>query len=114
MYRKKYKLRTSISVNTGITGESVERKIERMVNNGEPMENALENVPLIYTDKKEGVGAGYNIKTDRFEVAVDAVDKVNKGKIAKREGKAKAEAAAKGKSDVEDSGAESIDGGKSD
>lgn len=34
--------------------------------------------PTIYTEKKDGVLPEYDIRTDRFEVAIDAIDKINK------------------------------------
>nr|DAL82407.1 MAG TPA: hypothetical protein [Microviridae sp.] len=33
--------------------------------------------PTIYTEKKDGVMPEYDIRTDRFEVAIDAIDKIN-------------------------------------
>lgn len=65
-----------------LEGESIEDKIKRIVNNKEPIKDGA---PLIYTDRKDGVKEAYNIRTDRFEVAINAMDKVNKAKIAKRD-----------------------------
>jgi len=45
------------------------------------------------------VEAGYNIKTDRFEIAVEAMDKVAKSNIAKRDNQPKMEIV---KDDVKD------------
>ncbi|MEM0173216.1 MAG: hypothetical protein QXI16_01765 [Sulfolobaceae archaeon] len=39
---------------------------------------------MIYTNRKDGVLPGYNIRTDRFDVAIDAMDKVAMSKLAKR------------------------------
>lgn len=68
------------------TAESIEQKVHRIMTNKEPIKDGA---PVIYTDRKDGVLAGYNIRTDRFEVAVDAMDKVTKSKIARRENPAK-------------------------
>lgn len=84
MYRQNRMQETSIEVNESIEGETIEQKIERVVNNKEPISDGA---PLIYTERKDGVGAGYNIRTDRFEVAVDAMDAVSKSHTAKRQGK---------------------------
>lgn len=49
--------------------------------------------PTIYTEKKDGVMPEYDIRTDRFEVALDAIDKINKSaadKIAKNKGETEA------------------------
>lgn len=45
--------------------------------------------PTIYTEKSDGVMPEYDIRTDRFEVAIDAVDKINQStasQIAKNKG----------------------------
>lgn len=83
MYRKTLSTKTSIQINTSTEGESLEQKIERVVNNGEPI---TDGAPIIYTERKDGVLAGYDIRTDRFEVALDAMNKVAGAKIAKRDG----------------------------
>lgn len=49
--------------------------------------------PTIYTEKKDGVLPEYDIRTDRFEVAIDAVDKINQSaasQIAKNKGETEA------------------------
>ena len=52
------------------------------MNNQEPITDAVQN---IYTEKKDGVQAAYNIRTDRFEIAAEAMDVLTKTEIAKRE-----------------------------
>lgn len=45
--------------------------------------------PTIYTEKKDGVQPEYDIRTDRFEIAIDAMDKINQSaasQIAKSRG----------------------------
>lgn len=45
--------------------------------------------PTIYTEKKDGVKPEFDIRTDRFEVAIDAIDKINQSvadQIAKNKG----------------------------
>jgi|SaaInlV_120m_DNA_3_1039746.scaffolds.fasta_scaffold04878_7 hypothetical protein len=63
-------------------GETIEEKVERVVNNGDPIEDGA---PRIYTERKDGVGAQYDIRTDRWEIAVDAMDAVVGSYKAKRE-----------------------------
>lgn len=49
--------------------------------------------PTIYTEKKDGVLPEYDIRTDRFEVAIDAMDKINQSAanhIAKSKGETEA------------------------
>lgn len=85
MKPRKIKNKTSLSVNESTEGETIETKIERIVNNKEPIKDGA---PLIYTERAEGVKAGYNIKTDRWEIAIDGTDKIQKSLNAKRENKA--------------------------
>lgn len=58
--------------------------MRKVTTSGEPIENVA---PLIYTERKEGVLAETNIRTDRFEVAQQAMDAVSRSYAAKREGK---------------------------
>ena len=67
-----------------LEGEPIEWKIERIVSNKEPISDGA---PSIFTERKEGVVAAYNIRTDRFEVAAEAMDKVAGSIQAKRDGK---------------------------
>lgn len=49
--------------------------------------------PTIYTEKKDGVQPEFDIRTDRFEVAIDAIDKINQSaanQIAKSKGETEA------------------------
>ena len=41
-------------------------------------------MPIIYTEKKDGVLPAYNIRTDRFDLAIDAFDKIEMEGIAKK------------------------------
>lgn len=82
MYRKQYTNETTLEVNTSIEGETLEEKIERITNNGEPI---TDGAPMIYTERKQGVLPEYDPRTDRFEIAIEAMDKVTSSKIAKRE-----------------------------
>lgn len=86
MYNKQKATRTTITKNSSYEGESLEVKIMRIVNNKEPIKDGA---PAIYTERKEGVMPSYNIRTDRFEAAIDAMDKVDKTHKAKREERAK-------------------------
>ena len=49
--------------------------------NKEPI---TEGAPLLYTERKDGVDPGYNPRTDKWEIATDAMDKASKSKLAKR------------------------------
>lgn len=97
-------------------GETIEVKMERILSNKEPI---TDGAPEIYTDKADGVGAQYNIRTDRWELATEAMDLKNRNDIAKATAKAqKVDKKAETKSDAKvidikskkDGGAESING----
>lgn len=82
MYKITKPIKTTLKRNTSYKGETIEQKIERIVNNKEPISDGA---PLIYTERNDGVLPAYDIRTDRFEIAVDAMDKVSKTYKAKRE-----------------------------
>lgn len=86
MYKHKmspYTPEQRLWVNESVEGESIENKIERMINNREPMSEP--GVGLLFTAREDGVLAETDIRTDRFEIAVEAADKIQKSHIAKRE-----------------------------
>ena len=82
MYTKNVMKKTTISYNETVEGETIENKVRRILENKEPIKDGA---PLIYTERKNGVMPEYNVKTDRFEVAVIAMDAVAKSHLAKRE-----------------------------
>ena len=76
-------------------GEYIEEKVRRIVDNGEPIEDGA---PIVYTERKDGVRPEYNIRTDRWDIAQEAMEQVQQGKskiiamnIAKKEGKPQTE-----------------------
>ena len=79
MYRYNTNKPTKMRVNTSIEGETIEMKVRRIVDNKEPI---TDGAPLIYGPKGK-IMAGHNIRTDRFEIAVEATDAINKATIAK-------------------------------
>jgi len=98
MYKKPKYHQTQLEVNTSVTGETLETKIERILNNKEPIKDGA---PILYTERKQGVLASTNIRTDRWEVAVDAMDKVDKSYKARREERQKMKEADKPATDGE-------------
>lgn len=63
--------------------DSLERKLEKMVMTGEDV-TKNNTSPLIYTPKADGVGAAYNIRTDRFEEANKALQRASESKKRQR------------------------------
>lgn len=68
-------------------GESIETKCARILQDKEPI---TDTAPIIYTAKEDGVLPAYNIRTDRFDIAMDAYDKITRAS-AKKEMAPKAE-----------------------
>lgn len=80
--------------NPDLTYEAEPREVKlRKIISGETsnMEDGV--FPTIYTEKKDGVQPEFDIRTDRFEVAIDAIDKINQSvanQIAKSKGETEA------------------------
>lgn len=53
-------------------GETIEEKVRRIVDNNEPISDGA---PMIYTPKEDGVWASCNIRTDRWEIAQEAMSR---------------------------------------
>lgn len=103
-YKKQTMQPNKLLRNTSTEGETIELKIERIVNNKEPIKDGA---PIIYTERKEGIRPSTNIRTDRFEIALDATEKIQKSYQARREENAKKK---EPKSTEKDSKAEPIPG----
>lgn len=82
MYTKQKAEKTSIRRNKVVEGEMLETRLKRIVTGKEPLEQA---VPLIYNERKEGVVADYDIRTDRWPIAAEAGDMVARANESKRE-----------------------------
>lgn len=76
---------TLINCNDSYEAESIEEKMRKVLANQEPIEQAA---PNIYTERKEGVLPAYDIRTDRFEIAIDAADRITAAVEAKRQERA--------------------------
>ena len=61
-------------------GESIEAKVKRITENNEPI---TDGAPIIYTNREDGVLPAYNIRTDRWDIAQQAMDAVNQANLAK-------------------------------
>lgn len=90
MQRPKFIPTTSMEVNETYEGVSIEEKI-RMKLDGVATEGADidDSIPIIYTDKSAGVMAETDIRTDRFEVARVAMEKMQYAEAQKAAKRAK-------------------------
>lgn len=87
MYKIGKRIKSQMATGMLTKGETIEQKMERIVTNKEPIKDGA---PEIYTEKKDGVLQAYNIRTDRWEVACEAMDVATKSQTAKATEKAKA------------------------
>lgn len=80
--------------NPKLTYQAEPREVKlRKIINGESNDMEDGVFPTIYTEKKNGVQPEFDIRTDRFEVAIDAMDKINQSvanQIAKNRGETEA------------------------
>lgn len=60
--------------------ESIEMKVRRIMDENEPI---TDGAPIIYTPYEDGVKPEYNIRTDRWQVAIEAMDKVSNYEASK-------------------------------
>lgn len=81
MYRTPVMEKSSLSINESIQGEPIEHKLDRIVTNGEGVE---EGAPAIYTERKDGVLPAYDIRTDKWDVALDAMGAIHDQNLNKR------------------------------
>lgn len=68
MYKKNRLPKTDLRINHSFEGETIENKIVRIINNKEPIKDAT---PQIYTERKDGVRPEFDIRTDKFEQAIE-------------------------------------------
>lgn len=81
MKGRNYKTRYLMIGNSkGSEGETIETKVARIVQNKEPI---TDGAPMIYTEKEQGVLPEYDIRTDKWEIAQNAMDVVHATNIAK-------------------------------
>ena len=60
-------------------GETSIKKIQRILDENEPL---TDGAPMIYTPKQAGVRDDCNIRTDKWALAMDAMDRVNAYKLS--------------------------------
>lgn len=73
--------KTVLKINNSVEGENIETVVLRITTTKEPIGESAE---IIYTERKDGVLPQYDIRTDRFDVALDAMERYSGAKRAKR------------------------------
>ena len=69
-------LKTGFS-NETYEGESIEKKCARMIENNEPI---TDGAPLVYTERADGVRPEFNVRTDKWDIAQESMEKVSEAK----------------------------------
>ena len=59
--------------------ESIETKVRRIMDENEPI---TAGAPIIYTPKEDGVKPEFDIRTDKWQIAINAMDRVNAYKLS--------------------------------
>ena len=79
-------------------GETLIKKCQRILDEGEPL---TDGAPMIYTPKQAGVRDDCNVRTDKWALAMDAMDRVNNYKLNEYLKKGEAEAPKKAEGQTE-------------
>ena len=59
-------------------GETLIKKCQRIIDEGEPL---TDGAPTIYTPKQAGVKPECNVRADKWDIAMNAMDQVNSYKL---------------------------------
>lgn len=78
------RFRTTLLVNKSVAGKTIEKRIEKMMQQNQPIEA---EVGLVYAEGEDtGIHPAYDIRTDRFELALKMKDTATKTDTAKAGG----------------------------
>lgn len=82
------------------SGETLIKKCQRILDEGEPL---TDGAPMIYTPKQAGVKPECNVRTDKWDIAMEAMDRVNNYKLTEylKEGKTEAPTKTEGQKEGE-------------
>lgn len=83
MKKVKVPIKSLIKSTDAYECDRLELKLRRLIESKEPIDENV-TVPLVYTERKEGVLPAYDIRTDRFDLAIMAMDAANRMRDAKR------------------------------
>lgn len=79
---KMFPSRISTTLSKEMEAKSLEEQLRAALEGKEPIK--IDQTNLAYTERKNGVMPMYDIRTDRWEIALKASTKVNKSNAAKR------------------------------
>lgn len=81
MKRGTYRPQGQIQTDVLQEGQSIEQFIRKARAGGEPIQATAK---ITYNDRKDGVLPQHDIRSDRFEIALSATDKIHASEAAKR------------------------------
>ena len=84
MYKPKNYASTQLQSIVRAEGETIEQKVMRITHNKEPLKDMVEP---IYQERGKGVDAGCNVRTDKWQIAADAMDAASRAIDKKRAAK---------------------------
>lgn len=91
-----------LNIRKAVEGITIEQKVMRITQDKTPI---TDTAPMIYTDRSAGVLPELDVRFDKWDAAVEGMDKVHKANLAK-----KLEAAQKlSESEIGDGKAEPVD-----
>ena len=73
--------KTGLNINESYEAKSLEAELRKVMEEKSPITSIS---PEIFTERKEGVMPEYDIRTDKWEVAEKAMEKVSQTQIAAR------------------------------
>lgn len=82
VYRTQKMQKGTIKHTESREGDSLETQIQRLMENKEMPD---QSAPLIYTDRNKGVMAAYDIRTDKWDLALEGMDKIEQARNTERE-----------------------------
>ena len=80
-YKKPIKRNLVLKTTEEFIGESIEEKVRRTTETNAPIEAVS---PMVYTERKDGVRPDTNIRTDKWDVAQQAMTSIADGVREKR------------------------------
>lgn len=84
MYNVKKGNTTDLYINTSTNGISIEKQVAKALTTGEKLDG---NEKIIYTERKLGAQPAYDYRTDRWDIALGAIEKTQKSQDARRQAK---------------------------
>lgn len=73
---------SNIKSNRLYVSTSLMKKLRQVKETKEPIDTSS---PTVYTERKDGVKPGFDIRTDRWEIAQQSFDKMARDEVAKRD-----------------------------